>query len=54
MSYSCDLSKIPSFDWQENSRLCLGPMRLKKAAILIAICNYSVSEAAFLVGFKRP
>tara|TARA_R110000868_G_scaffold93190_1_gene258062 strand:- start:27278 stop:31375 length:4098 start_codon:yes stop_codon:yes gene_type:complete len=29
-------------------------MRLKKAAILIADCNYSVSEAAFLVGFNDP
>jgi len=29
-------------------------MRLKKAAVLIAECNYSVSEAAFLVGFNDP
>ncbi|MBC8768602.1 response regulator [Arenibacter sp. BSSL-BM3] len=29
-------------------------MRLKKAAILISDCNYSVSEAAFLVGFNDP
>ncbi|MDL5512354.1 ATP-binding protein [Arenibacter sp. M-2] len=29
-------------------------MRLKKAAVLIGDCNYSVSEAAFLVGFNDP
>ena len=29
-------------------------MRLKKAAVLISDCNYSVSEAAFLVGFNDP
>lgn len=29
-------------------------MRLKKAAILIADCNYSISEAAFMVGFNDP
>lgn len=29
-------------------------MRLKKAVVLIAECNYSVSEAAFLVGFNDP
>lgn len=29
-------------------------MRLKKAAVLITDCNYSVSEAAFLVGFNDP
>lgn len=29
-------------------------MRLKKAAVLISDCNYSISEAAFLVGFNDP
>jgi len=29
-------------------------MRLKKAAILIGDCNYSISEAAFMVGFNDP
>ncbi|WP_072763602.1 hybrid sensor histidine kinase/response regulator transcription factor [Arenibacter nanhaiticus] len=29
-------------------------MRLKKAAVLIGECNYSISEAAFMVGFNDP
>tara|TARA_R110002049_G_scaffold17731_2_gene68518 strand:+ start:48074 stop:52162 length:4089 start_codon:yes stop_codon:yes gene_type:complete len=53
MSYSAIYRKFQALTGKKIVEF-VRTMRLKKAAILIAECNYSVSEAAFLVGFNDP
>ncbi len=51
MSYSSIYRKFQSLTGKKIVDF-VRTMRLKKAAILLAQCNYSVSETAFLVGFN--
>src|SRR5690606_8135815 len=53
MSYSAIYRKVQGLTGKKIVDF-VRTMRLKKAAVLIAECNYSVSEAAFLVGFNDP
>lgn len=53
MSYSSIYRKFQSLTGKKIVDF-VRTMRLKKAAILLAECNYSVSETAFLVGFNDP
>ncbi|XHP72401.1 Sensor histidine kinase RcsC [Arenibacter antarcticus] len=53
MSYSAIYRKFQSLTGKKIVDF-VRTMRLKKAAILLAECNYSVSETAFLVGFNDP
>lgn len=51
MSYSAIYRKFQSLTGKKIVDF-VRTMRLKKAAVLLAECNYSVSETAFLVGFN--
>ncbi len=53
MSYSSIYRKFQSLTGKKIVDF-VRTMRLKKAAVLLADCNYPVSETAFLVGFNDP
>lgn len=53
MSYSAIYRKFQTLTGKKIVEF-VRTMRLKKASILIADCNYSISEAAFMVGFNDP
>jgi len=49
MSYSRFIEKIQAIDWARKIvDFCVGDHAAKNSSYLIADCNYSVSEAAFL------